>query len=160
MAGQGCSYQESPQRRKKQPQNPNSSKCTSFSAVQTQQETPSPGGAAVEGAGQRQKSVTQPPQRPGRAARPLSPWDNCAIATSRVMTRKLPQKGAEGSVTSSHGGLSEGTQVSTAKLVVAAGPGTGETGGRWGHTASANRDHPNLEVSLSPGWERERPSRG
>lgn len=34
--------------------------------------------------------------------------------------------------------------MSTAKLVVAAGPGTGGTGGRWAHTASANRDHLHL----------------
>lgn len=54
--------------------------------------------------------------------------------------------------------------MSTAKLVVAAGPGTGGTELRWGHTASASRDPPiweplspqagqaEVEVVFGPGW--------
>lgn len=53
------------------------------------------------------------------------------------------------------GGLSEGTQVSTAKLAtpVAVRPGAGGTrgeSGEWTDTASAKRYHPHLGASASP----------
>lgn len=151
FTGQGCSHQEPSQKKKTQPQKPqNSSKCTSFSAVQTQQEKPSPSG----GGRTKAESVTPPPQRPGRAVRALSPWINCASATSRVPARKLPQKEAVG--------LKEMWQAVTGAEVKE--PKRAQQSSWWlqglakvaqesdGDTASARRDHPHLGASLCPGW--------